>query len=69
METDCVRDVSSLPAILLHMVWLAGNTARCNYVFGGSHCIYLDNWTSDFSMVGGACIATRDGIKINNGKK
>ena len=51
------------------MLWLAGNTAKCNYVFGGAHCIYLDNWASDISISGGACIDTKDGIKINNGKK
>ena len=43
--------------------------ARCNYVHNGDHCMYLDNWSSDMRIKGGACINQRDGIKINNGKR
>ena len=43
--------------------------ARCNYVHNGYHCMYLDNYSSDIKIKGGACVNQRDGIKINNGRK
>ena len=47
----------------------AGNTAKCNYVVNGDHCLYFDNWSSDIRVTGGACINTRDGVKVNNGRR
>ena len=48
----------------------AGNKLSCNYVVGGSHCLYLDYASSNVEVNGGACINVTDGaIKINMGKK
>ena len=48
---------------------LAGNIAKCNYVFNGDHCMYLDNLSSGIAITGGACINTADGMKVNNGQR
>eukprot|EP00897_Mesotaenium_endlicherianum_P004561 jgi/Mesen1/4132/ME000218S03247 len=44
-----------------------GNTASCNYVIGGEHCMYLDYTSSGITVDGGVCINNNDGIKINTG--
>eukprot|EP00475_Leptophrys_vorax_P016951 TRINITY_DN23467_c0_g2_i2.p1 TRINITY_DN23467_c0_g2~~TRINITY_DN23467_c0_g2_i2.p1 ORF type:complete len:471 (+),score=-1.24 TRINITY_DN23467_c0_g2_i2:23-1414(+) len=46
-----------------------GNSADCNYVIGGDHCYYLDYAATGITINGGACINTRDGVKVNNGKR
>ena len=48
---------------------LAGNIAKCNYIFNGDHCMYVDNLSSEVKITGGACINAWDGMKINNGQR
>lgn len=40
----------------------------CNYVVGGTHCLYLDWLTSGVFIDGMVCHKTMDGVKVNGGK-
>lgn len=45
-----------------------GNYLSCNYVVGGTHCLYLDYLTSNVVVDGMICWKTKDGVKVNGGK-
>ncbi|CAI5463922.1 unnamed protein product [Closterium sp. Yama58-4] len=45
-----------------------GNYLRCNYVYRGGHCLYID-WVSSGVIADGlVCDQTADGLKLNSGK-
>eukprot|EP00270_Netrium_digitus_P000020 TRINITY_DN1000_c0_g1_i5.p1 TRINITY_DN1000_c0_g1~~TRINITY_DN1000_c0_g1_i5.p1 ORF type:complete len:702 (-),score=128.96 TRINITY_DN1000_c0_g1_i5:195-2219(-) len=45
-----------------------GNVATCNYVIGGTHCLYLDFQSAGLLLDGGVCYGMQDGIKVNVAK-
>lgn len=45
-----------------------GNKLQCNYVVGGTHCLYLDWLTTGVVIDGMVCYKTMDGVKVNGGK-
>ncbi|CAI5975913.1 unnamed protein product [Closterium sp. NIES-65] len=45
-----------------------GNYLRCNYVYRGGHCLYIDWVSSGVISDGLVCDQTADGLKLNSGK-